>query len=59
MSMSTSCVPMRIYTEDMRTKKVNKCAVTSELIVFSKTTKINVMPTLGGFRWYPYFVAQE
>ena len=25
----------RIYTEDMRTKEVNECAVTSERIVFS------------------------
>ena len=25
----------RIYIEDMRTKKVNECAVTSERIVFS------------------------
>ena len=30
-----SCVRTRIYIEDMRTKKVNECAVTSERIVFS------------------------
>ena len=35
MSMSASCVNTRIYIEDMRTKKVNECAVTSERIVFS------------------------
>ena len=35
MSMSASCVRTRIYIEDMRTKKVNECAVTSERIVFS------------------------
>ena len=31
----TSCVLTHIYIEDMRTKKVNECAVTSERIVFS------------------------
>ena len=35
MSMSASCVSTRIYIEDMRTMKVNECAVTSERIVFS------------------------
>ena len=35
MSMNTSCVLTRIYIEDMRTKEVNECAVTSERIVFS------------------------
>ena len=35
MSMSTICVCTRIYIEDMRTKEVNECAVTSEQIVFS------------------------
>ena len=41
-------------------KKVNECAVTSELIIFKvKTVNSNVMPTLRGFRWYLYFVAQE
>ena len=69
MSMSTinySCVSTRIYIEDMRTKKVIECAVTSEQIVFIlnesflvKTANSNVMPTLRGFRWSPYFVAQE
>ena len=53
------CLRTRIYIEDMRTKKVNECAVTSERIVFIKTVNSNVMPTLRGFRWYPYFVAQE
>ena len=33
--MSASCVSTRVYIEDMRTKKVNECAVTSERIVFS------------------------
>ena len=46
--------------EDMHTKKVNECAVTSERIVFLvKTTNSNVTPTLSGFRWYPYFESQE
>ena len=30
-----SCLRTRIYIEDMRTKKINECAVTSERIVFS------------------------
>ena len=29
------CIRKRIYIEDMRTKKVNECGVTSERIVFS------------------------
>ena len=33
-SMSASCVCTHIYIEDMRTKQVSECAVTSELIVF-------------------------
>ena len=41
-----------IYIQDMRTK-VKECAVTSEC------ANSNVMPTLRGFRWYLYFVAQE
>ena len=41
-------------------KKVNECDVTSERIVFLvKTANSNVMPTLRGFGWYPFFVAQE
>ena len=59
MSMSASCVCTHIYIEDMRTKKVNECAVTSERIVLVKTANSNVMPKLRGFRWYPYFVAPE
>ena len=60
MSMSTSCVCTRIYIEDMLTKKVNECAVTSERIVFLvKSANSNVMLMLRGFRWYPYFVAPE
>ena len=43
----------------MRTKEVNECAVTSEQSVFVKIANSSVMPTLRGFRWYPYFVAQE
>ena len=50
-----------IIIENMRTKKVNECAVTSERIggFLVKTTYSNVMPTLRGIRWCPYFVAQE
>ena len=33
MSMSDGCVRTSIYIEDIRTKKVNECAVTSERIV--------------------------
>ena len=35
MPTCTSCVRTRLYIEDMRTKKVNECAVTSERIIFS------------------------
>ena len=44
------------YIEDMRTKKA-----LFERSVFSLKSRIysNFMPTLRGFRWYPYFVAQE
>ena len=35
MSMSTSYVRTHIYIEDMRMKKVNECAVTSEQSIFS------------------------
>ena len=59
MSMSVSCVRTHIYIEDMRTKKVNECAVTSERIVLVKTANRHVMPTLHGFRWYPYFAVPE
>ena len=58
MSMSASCVRTRIYIEDMRTKKVNECAVTSEPFLV-KTANNNVMHKLRGFRWYPYFVTPE
>ena len=57
MSLSTSYVLMHIYIEDMRTKKA-----LSERSVFSSNREYNYsnfMPTLRGFRWYPYFVAQE
>ena len=56
MSTCTSYVPTNIYIADMRTKEVSKCTVTSERNVFRNS---NVMPTLRGFRWYPYFGAQE
>ena len=59
MSMSTSYVRRHIYIEDMRTKKVNKCAVTSERSVLVKIANSNFIPTLRGFCWYLYFVAQE
>ena len=43
-----------IYIEDMRTKKVDECAVTSERKAFLvKIVNSNVMFTLRGFRWYP------
>ena len=45
-------------------EEVDECAVTSERSVFVysiynvvKIANSNVMPTLRGFRWYPYFVA--
>ena len=40
-----------LYIEDVHTKKVNEYAVTSERV------NSNVMPTLHGLHWYPYFVA--
>ena len=46
---------MHIYIEDMRTKKVSKCAVTSEQSVLVKIANSNFVPTLRGFRWYPFF----
>ena len=43
---------------------MDECAVTSErsvfviiIIIIVKIANSNVMPTLRGFRWYPYFVA--
>ena len=48
-----------IYIENMHTKKVSECAVTSERSVSVKIANSNFVPTLRGFRWYPYFVAQE
>ena len=50
---------MHIYIEDMRTKNVSECAVTSEQSVLVKITNNNFVPTLHGFHWYPFFVAQE
>ena len=44
-----------IYIEDMRTKKVSECAVTSERSVLVKIANSNFVPTLRGFRWYPVF----
>ena len=45
-------------------KEVDECGVTSErsifviiIIIIVKIANSNVMPTLRGFRWYPYFVA--
>ena len=46
---------LHIYIEDMRTKKVSECAVTSELSVLVKIANSNFVPTLRGFRWYPFF----
>ena len=44
-----------IYIEDMCTKKVSECAVTSEQSVLVKIANSNFVPTLRGFRWYPFF----
>ena len=46
---------MHIYIEDMRTKKVSKCAVTPERSVLVKIANSNFMPMLRGFHWYPFF----
>ena len=54
MSMSTSYVRTHIYIEDMHMKKA-----LSERSILAKIANSNFMPTLRGFRWYPYFVAQE
>ena len=48
-----------IYLEDMRTKKVSECAVTSERSVSVKIANNNFVPTLHGFHCYPFFVARE
>ena len=45
---------VRIFIEDMRTNKA-----LSERTFLVKIANSNFMPTLRGFRWYPYFVAQE
>ena len=47
---------MHIYIEDMCTKKVSECAVTSEQSVLVKIANSNFVPTLRGFRWYPGFL---
>ena len=39
----------------MCTKKVSKCAVTSGRSVLVKITNSNFVPTLRGFRQYPFF----
>ena len=54
-----SYVPTHIYIADMLTKEVSKCTVTSERSMLVKIANSNVMPMLRGFRWYPYFGAQE
>ena len=61
MSMSTcyDIVRIHIYFEDMRTKKVNECAATSERSILVEIANSSVMSMLRGFRRYPYFVAQE
>ena len=43
-----------IYIEDMRTKKVSECAVTSERSILVKIANSNFVLTLRGFRWYPF-----
>ena len=53
----TLVMSTHIYIADMRMKGVSKCTVTSEQLV--KIVNSNVMPTLRGFRWYPYIVSQE
>ena len=45
-----------IYIEDMRTKKVSECAVTSGRSVLVKIANSYFVPTLRGFRWYPGFL---
>ena len=44
-----------IYIEDMRTKKVSECAVTSERNLLVKIANSYFVPTLRGFRWYTFF----
>ena len=55
MSMSTSYVRTHIYIEDMRTKK----ALSKRSVLVKIANSNFCMPTLRGFRCYPYFVAQE
>ena len=40
-------------------KKVNECALLLNESFLVKTANSNAMPTLRGFHWYPYFMAQE
>ena len=44
-----------IYIEDMHTKKVSECSVTSERSVLVKIANSNFVPTWRRFRWYPVF----
>ena len=46
---------MHIYIEDMRTKQVSECAVTTEQSILVKISDSNFVPMLRGFRWYPFF----
>ena len=50
-----------IIIVDMRTKEVSKCTEVLNEAFLVKIANSNVMPTctLRGFRWYPYFGAQE
>ena len=51
-----SYVPTHIAV--MRTKEVNVLELLNEVFLV-KIANSNVVPTLRGFRWYPYFGAQE
>ena len=63
MSTSTSYVHTHIYIADMRTKKVSKCAITSEQsVLIVKIVNRNVMRMphcVNSVGIYLYFVAQE
>ena len=55
MSMSTSYVRTQLFILRICARR-RRCLNEAFLV---KITNSNFMPTLRGFSWYPYFVAQE
>ena len=57
MSMSTSYVRIYAYLSISRIYARRRCCLNEAFLV--KIANSNFMPMLLGFRWDPYFVAQE